>query len=206
MRAAGADNIDRVLSVILWRSSASPLGNHKDRPQFGNSLTSFSFRLKGTSVSAQHVRAQKSLMAEKRVEDSIFARRPIATAIALGVISLAPHFFLSPEMSLSFAAVLIGVIAGVYFGFAVVRSSNWEQLIELNVASSFGVAALLGNGVSPWFLPVAYLAHGLWDFAHHNSLRLRLVSIPQWYIPWCAIIDWIIGLGLSFIWHAKRVI
>jgi hypothetical protein len=100
-------------------------------------------------------------MAEKRVEDSIFARRPIATAIALGVISLAPHFFLSPEMSLSFAAVLIGVIAGVYFGFAVVRGFNWEQLIELNVASSFGVAALLENGVSPWFLPVAYLAHGL---------------------------------------------
>ena len=30
----------------------------------------------------------------------------------------------------------------------------------------FGVAALLGVTVSAWFLPAAYLAHGLWDLAH----------------------------------------
>jgi len=145
-------------------------------------------------------------MAKTGAEDSIFARSPAATAIALGFVSLAPHPFLSPEMSLSFAAVLIGVIAGVYFGFAVAGGSNREQLIEFNVASGFGVTALLGVGVSAWFLPVAYLAHGLWDFAHHNSLRFRLVSIPQWYIPWCVIIDFIVGVGLIFIWSAKGMI
>ncbi|MGH8509705.1 MAG: DUF6010 family protein [Gammaproteobacteria bacterium] len=124
----------------------------------------------------------------------------------VGVISLAPHLFLSPEMSLGFAGVLLGVIAGVYFGFAVVRGSNREQLIEFNVASGFGIAALLGLGVSPWFLALGYLAHGLWDLAHHNSAKLGLVSIPQWYVPWCVIIDFIVGLGLILIWRSKGII
>ena len=117
-----------------------------------------------------------------------------------------PHLFLSPEMSLAFAAILLGVVAGVYFGFAVVRGSNLQQQIEFNVASLFAIAALLGIGVSPWFLPAAYLAHGLWDFAHHNSAKLRLVSIPQWYIPWCVVIDCVVGLGLVVVWHWNGVL
>lgn len=140
------------------------------------------------------------------IEDSVFARRPIATGIVVGAISLAPHLFLSPEMSLGFAGVLLGVIAGVYFGFAVVRGSNREQLIEFNVASGFGIAALLGLGVSPWSLALGYLAHGFWDLAHHNSAKLGLVSVPQWYVPWCVIIDFIVGLGLILIWRSKGII
>lgn len=143
---------------------------------------------------------------EQSSGDSIFARRPIATGVAVGVISLAPHFFLSPEMSLAFAAILLGVVAGVYFGFAVMRGSNLQQQVELNVAFLFVIAALLGMGVSPWFLPGAYLAHGLWDFAHHNEAKLRLVSIPQWYIPWCVIIDCIVGFGLIAVWNWNGVL
>jgi xanthine/uracil permease len=138
--------------------------------------------------------------------NSIFANRPIATATAIGVVSLLPHFFLTPELSLAFAAILLGVIAGIYFGFAVVRGSNVQQQIEFNVASLFIIAALLGMGLSPWFLPAAYLAHALWDLAHHNRSNLKLVSIPQWYIPWCVIIDVIVGLGLIAIWHWNGVL
>jgi hypothetical protein len=138
--------------------------------------------------------------------ESIFARYPLATANGVSVISLAPHFFLSPELSLAFAAILLGVIAGVYFGFAVMRGSNLQQQIEFNVSFLFVIAALLGIGVSPWFLPLAYLAHGAWDLAHHNRSNLRLVSIPQWYIPWCVIIDVIVGLGLIAVWHWNGVL
>jgi hypothetical protein len=137
---------------------------------------------------------------------SIFARRPVATGITVGVVSLVPHFFLSPEISLAFAAVLLGVVAGVYFGFAVMRGSNLQQQIEFNVAFLFAIAALLGMGVSPWFIPLAYLTHGLWDFAHHNGAGLGLVPIPQWYIPWCVIIDCILGVGLIAIWFWNGVL
>jgi Family of unknown function (DUF6010) len=137
---------------------------------------------------------------------SIFSQRPVLSGFAVGLVSLAPHAFLPPGASLAFAAVLVGIIAGVYFGFAVVNGSNNHQLVEFNVALMFGIAALLGVTVSTWFLPAAYLAHGLWDLAHHNRSPLVLVSIPQWYIPWCVVIDVIVGLGLIAIWTRTGVI
>ena len=50
---------------------------------------------------------------------------------------------------------------------------------------------------------LAYFAHGLWDLAHPNRARLSLVAIPQWYVPWCIVIDVIIGARLLAIWTAK---
>lgn len=47
-----------------------------------------------------------------------FAKLPIVTALGLSAFSVAPHLLLPPATSLAFAAVLLGVIAGVYFGFA----------------------------------------------------------------------------------------
>ena len=80
--------------------------------------------------------------------DSIFSRRPIATGIAVGVASLIPHFFVSPAMSLAFAAILLGMVAGVYFGFAVTSGNNVQQQIEFNVSFLFAIAALLGFGIA----------------------------------------------------------
>ena len=37
--------------------------------------------------------------------------------------------------SVAFAAILIALIAGIYFGFAVVNGSQRDQLVEFNVAS-----------------------------------------------------------------------
>lgn len=128
------------------------------------------------------------------------------TGVGLAIVCLVPHAFLSNELSVVFAAVLMGVIAGVYFGFAVVSGSNQQQLIEFNVASLFGIAALLGVAVSTWFLPAAYIGHALWDLAHHNKSKLGLVAIPQWYIPWCVIIDVIIAVGLVVIWRSSGVL
>jgi hypothetical protein len=44
----------------------------------------------------------------------VFEQRPLLTGIAVGIGSLIPHAFLPPQASLGFAAVLIGLIAGVY--------------------------------------------------------------------------------------------
>lgn len=137
---------------------------------------------------------------------SILARRPVLTGIAVGVASLAPHAVLPPEASLGFAAVLIALIAGIYFGFAVVNGSPRHQMIEFNVAGLFAVTALVGLLCWPILLPVAYFAHAAWDFAHHNRARLSLVSIPQWYVPWCVVIDVIVGAGLLVIWRSDGLI
>ncbi len=137
---------------------------------------------------------------------SAFQRRPVLTGVAVGVGSLLPHAFLPAEASLGFAAVLLALIAGIYFGFAVVNGSAREQFVEFNVSGLFAVAGLLGLLWWPVLLAMAYFGHALWDLAHHNRARLSLVAIPSWYIPWCVVIDVIVGAGLLVIWTRNGLI
>jgi len=137
---------------------------------------------------------------------SIFARRPVLTGIVIGVASLLPHVFLPPEASLGYAAILIALIAGIHFGFAVVNGSPRDQMVELNVTGLFAVAGLLGLLYWPLLLPLAYFAHALWDLAHHNRSRLSLVAIPRWYVPWCVVIDVIVGAGLLVVWRGNGIL
>ncbi|MBK7902549.1 MAG: hypothetical protein IPJ97_05940 [Proteobacteria bacterium] len=142
----------------------------------------------------------------RRQSSAFMPRRPVLTGIAVGLATLAPHGFLSPAGSVGYAAVVISLIAGVYFGFAVMNGSPRDQLVEFCVAGVFAVAALLGFLVWPTWLPIAYFAHALWDFAHHNRLRFPLVVIPAWYVPWCVVIDVIVGAGLLAIWRAHDLL
>jgi hypothetical protein len=73
---------------------------------------------------------------------SIFAERPVTTGIAVDIATLAPHPFRSPHLSLSLAAFVWGMVAGVYFG-ALMRGDNFQQQIEL-VTLLFVIGALLG--------------------------------------------------------------
>jgi hypothetical protein len=133
---------------------------------------------------------------------SIFARRPVLTGIVVGVATLAPHVFLSTEGSIGYAAIVIALIAGIYFGFAVMNGSPRDQFVEFNVTGLFALTGLLGLLLWPLLIPIAYFAHAAWDFAHHNRWRFPLVAIPSWYVPWCVVIDVIVGTGLLVIWRA----
>ncbi len=160
-----------------------------------------------SSVGAQVERSgHANAHAHSHGNPSLFARRPILTGVAVGIGSLVPHFFLSAEASLGFAAVLIALIAGIYFGFAVMNGSARNQFVEFNVTGLFAVAALLGLLLWPILLALAYFGQALWDLAHHNKSRLSLVKIPQWYVPWCVVIDVIIGAGLIAIWTAHGIL
>ena len=35
---------------------------------------------------------------------------------------------------------------------------------------------------------------------------LRLVAIPQWYVPWCATIDILVGVGLVIVWRFTGIL
>ena len=139
-------------------------------------------------------------------QPSLFARWPALTGVAVGVATLVPHAFLPADASVGFAAIGIALIAGIYFGFAVMNGSPRDQLVEFSVAGLFLLAGFLSLLASPLLLPAAYFAHALWDFAHHRRLRLPLVAIPAWYPPWCVIIDVIVGAGLLVIWRSHGLI
>lgn len=136
----------------------------------------------------------------------MFARFPFVTGVVVGAICLLPHALLPREASLALAAVLIALIAGIYFGFAVVSGSWRDQLVEFNVSGLFAAAGVVGLVYWPPLLPVAYFAHAAWDFAHHHRAGLPLVTIPRWYVPWCVVIDVIVGAGLLVLWRREGIV
>lgn len=130
------------------------------------------------------------------------ARIGAAVGIVGAIATLPLHFLLSDAQSLQFSAVVVAFVGAVYCGFALQRGSLPQIAVEFVVAFGFLGAALLGLWVEPLVIPAAFVAHGAWDALHHQHQR-RLVPIPHWYPPFCALYDWIYALGLLAIWHQR---
>ena len=180
-----------VCVIVAWRRGCRRLGDRPEADARRNDRLDL-------IVDENSHRAHKTA--------SVFGRRPILTGFLVGLGSLSPHFMLPPQASLGFAAILVALIAGIYFGFAVINGSPRNQFVEFNVAGAFAVVGLVGLLLWPILLPLAYFGHALWDFAHHNRSPLSLVAIPQWYVPWCVVIDVIIGAGLLAVWSDRGIL
>lgn len=127
-----------------------------------------------------------------------FHLSPTAVGSLLSLLSLPVHLLLDHAQSVQLAGMVLAVIAGIYIGFALQRGSSGQILIELAGAGGFIAAALYGLWVFAWLIPVAYVLHGVWDYAHHR--QNGLVAVPRWYPPFCAVYDWIYAAGLSVVW------
>ena len=91
-----------------------------------------------SSVEFGSVQIERSGHLHDHGNASVFAKRPILTGIAVGVGSLAPHFFL-PAGIAQLCGGIDRVIAGIYFGFAVMNGSGRDQFVEFNVTGLFTV-------------------------------------------------------------------
>lgn len=125
-------------------------------------------------------------------------QHPIPFGSVLSLASLPIHWFLPELWSYGFAAILLGAVAGVYVGSALNSSSLSTLLIECAYASLCIGFALLGITVWIYFIPIAYVAHGFWDWVHHYWLHDN--PIPKWYINACAVYDLVFAAGLTLIW------
>ncbi|MDQ6702547.1 MAG: hypothetical protein M3Z96_05320 [Pseudomonadota bacterium] len=93
-------------------------------------------------------------------------------------------------------------MAAIYIGFRLKKGSRALIATELTVAEGFLAAALAALWVTPWIVPVAYAAHGIWDYAHRQGSRLasipsKLVAVLLWYPPFCAVADWEAAASLA---------
>ena len=120
------------------------------------------------------------------------------TAGLIGAIATVAISSLLPKpMALELLSIVLGGIAFVYFGFVLMDGRRREMFIELGNIGLTIALALLGLWIAPYWLAAGYLAHGLWDAVHHP--RGVQTKIPQWYIPFCLIYDWIVG-GFVLLW------
>ena len=132
------------------------------------------------------------------------ATHPRLTGSGLAVLSLPLHLVLPAETSVLLAALTLALIAGVYLGFAFIDGRLSVMVIELSVALAFAGAALAAAMSWPGWVAVAWAAHGLWDWAHH---RERVPTrMPRWYVPFCAVYDWVYAAGLLGIWWMQGVL
>ena len=127
-------------------------------------------------------------------------RHPAVAGAVLSLLSLPVHLVLPEVTSNQFAAVILGLVAGLYAGFALQDGRARILAMEGLAALAFLAFALAGLVWSPWFIPAAYGLHGVWDLLHHRQISTRL---PSWYPPMCAVYDWVFAAGLCVLWIVR---
>lgn len=118
-------------------------------------------------------------------------RQPAILGVGVGVILIPVHFLVDKATSVAIASVLLAVIAGAYFGFAVADGRLRMILVETLSCLFFGLAALAGLLWSPLAIPIAIICHGLWDIAH--VLPWFRAEVPDGYPLFCFVVDFVIG-------------
>ena len=110
----------------------------------------------------------------------------------LGGVGLVLPVFLSDKDAFAFFAVFLGMMAGVYFGFALsdgrlsIFSAEYVGLVI------YCAAAVLSLSLDEHLLLAAgYVGHGLWDAIHPHAVDTRM---PWWYVPMCIGFDFVFGI------------
>ena len=82
-------------------------------------------------------------------------RHPAIAGAVLSLLSLPIHLVLPEAVSIQFAAVILGLVAGIYAGFALQDGRAHILAIEGLAALAFLAFALAGLIWSPWLIPAA---------------------------------------------------
>lgn len=126
------------------------------------------------------------------------AQYPYQAGLLLAVATM-PLFVVLPELrAQQLAAIQLALIAGTYFGFAAHDGRDSANLIESAGGFAFAALAFAGLWISPLFTIAGYLAHGCWDLLHHK--HGPQADIPLWWVPFCVVYDWVLGLFLLVWW------
>jgi hypothetical protein len=123
----------------------------------------------------------------------------IVWGLALAAVTIVAALLLPAGQALVGLGVLLGLIAGVYVGFALPSGQPTLQITESIAALAFLVLAAAApfttHGIG--LLAIGYFVHGAWDLAHHPG---PLHGAPHWYAGACVAYDVVIGafILLSF--------
>lgn len=118
-------------------------------------------------------------------------------SIVVGIPFILLGLALPYQQAVVLFAVLLGVAAGVYPGFAMQHPKEGEVVEQSVVALLLSGLAWLGVWLEPALVGLAWLLHAGWDFLHHRSLRRT--PTPGNYAFICLVVDvqWgILVLGL----------
>jgi hypothetical protein len=130
---------------------------------------------------------------------SFINTQPARGGILVGLAISIPHLFLPMDLSVAVASLTLVFIAGIYVGFAIINGRDHAFMTEASVAISFAALGLGGIFLTPWIIPAGLIGHALWDLLHHRKSHM-LAEIPKWYVPFCSVVDLLLGVILLVSW------
>ena len=123
----------------------------------------------------------------------------IGLILAAAVICLATVVGLGRDRSF-YPTVLI-VIGSYYALFAAMGASGRIVMIESVVGGIFLLFGVLGFRINLWFVVVALIGHGIFDFVHH--FFIDNAGVPHWWPGFCLAFDAILGVFLA-VWLIRH--
>jgi hypothetical protein len=99
--------------------------------------------------------------------------RVLMRSLAVGIPFMVVGLIVPRQQAFVLFAVLLGVAAGVYAGFAM-QSTSGDIALQWVAALAFASLAWLGVWWHPALIGVGWLLHAGWDLLHHRgALRTR---------------------------------
>ena len=95
----------------------------------------------------------------------------------------------------SFYPTVLIVIGSYYVLFAAMAASRRTLVVESVVASIFLLFAVVGFKRNLWFVVVALVGHGMFDFVHHFFIENH--GVPHWWPGFCLAFDALFGAFLA---------
>lgn len=101
----------------------------------------------------------------------------------------------------SFYPTVLIVIGSYYVLFAAMAASRRTLVVESVVATIFLLFAVLGFKRNLWFVVVALVGHGIFDFVHH--FFIDNLGVPRWWPGFCLAFDALLGVFLA-VWLIRH--
>jgi hypothetical protein len=120
----------------------------------------------------------------------------IGLTLSLAVAALAVAVGFDRERAF-YPTVLI-VVASYYVLFAAMGASNPILILELIVAATFLLLAIVGYKKNLWLVALAIAGHGIFDVAH--PFLFQNPGVPSWWPGFCATFDVVFGSVLIVRW------
>jgi hypothetical protein len=117
----------------------------------------------------------------------------LVAGVIFGGVTLIIPSLLARDTAFGLLAILLGMIASVYLGYALadgrLRAFQVEY-VGMVVFAALATIALARDSAA--LLALGYLGHGLWDLLHHR--RNVDTRMPWWYVPLCLSYDAVVAI------------
>jgi hypothetical protein len=130
--------------------------------------------------------------------------RPVYAAgmgvgLAAGLVSVAFAVVLPDAVAYIYVGAQLAGVGWIYFGFGVADGRPTAIAVQVLSAAAFMTVGYLGAyHQSAALLGAGYVAHGAWDWLHHDDHGPT--HVRTWYPPFCVVVDVIIGVPLLAGW------